>query len=158
MWIIYKNGFGFSRIIAEMIQDRLDDYINVDVGNAEKVDPSFVVEEKLDYLIIGDIISETLHSAEIQNWVLKYGKISKNINYNLKALSGFYIAPTDINDETHWDKFLRENINAEKFFPPILYLKLNGVKASLDIGAFEIVKEYSNVFIEFLIKNWVIKK
>ena len=47
LWIIYKNGIGFSKIIAEMLQDRLEDYIDVSVGNAKKIDPAFLVEEKL---------------------------------------------------------------------------------------------------------------
>ncbi len=33
---MYKNGIGFSKIIAEILQDRLEDYIDVDVGNAKK--------------------------------------------------------------------------------------------------------------------------
>jgi len=55
LWIIYKEGIGFSRIIAEMIQDRFEDYIDVSVGNANMIDPAFLVEEKFDCLIIGDI-------------------------------------------------------------------------------------------------------
>jgi hypothetical protein len=51
LWIIYKDGIGFSKIIAEMLQDRLEDYIDVSVGNAKKIDPTFLVEEKFDYLI-----------------------------------------------------------------------------------------------------------
>ncbi len=78
LWIIYKNGIGFSKIIAEMLQERLEDYIDVDVGNAKKIDPTFLVEEKLDCLIIGDIISKEIPSLEIQNWLLKYGEISNN--------------------------------------------------------------------------------
>ena len=75
-----------------MLQDRLEDYIDVYVGNAKLIDPEFLLEERLEYLIIGDIISESIPSSEIQNWVLKYGELSKNYNLNLKALSGFYIA------------------------------------------------------------------
>jgi len=48
LWIIYKEGMVISKIIAEMLQDRLEDYIDVSVGNAKKIDPSFLAEEKLD--------------------------------------------------------------------------------------------------------------
>jgi len=75
LWIIHKEGIVISKFIAEMLQDRLEDYIDVSVGNANKIDPTFLAEEKIDYLIIGDIISETIPSLEIQNWVLKYGEI-----------------------------------------------------------------------------------
>ncbi|KKL06719.1 hypothetical protein LCGC14_2593230, partial [marine sediment metagenome] len=77
LWIIYKEGIGFSKIIAEMLQDRLEDYIDVSVGNAKKINPIFVVEEKFDYLIIGDTISDVIPSLEIQNWLLKYREISE---------------------------------------------------------------------------------
>ena len=54
-------------MIAEMLQDRLEDYLDVSVGNAKKIDPSFLVEERVDYLIIGDVVSETTQNLEIQN-------------------------------------------------------------------------------------------
>ena len=152
LWIIYKNGIGFSKIIAEMLQDRLEDYIDVSVGNAKKIDPSFLVEEKFDYLIIGDIISEIIPSLEIQNWLLKYREISNN-NLIIKAISGFYIALADIKIEPFWVEFLQDNINAEIIYPPILRLKLNRAGLALEDGVLEIVKAYSNNFIEFFIEN-----
>ncbi len=135
-----------------MLQDRLEDYIDVSVGNAKKIDPSFLVEEKFDYLIIGDIISEIIPSLEIQNWLLKYREISNN-NLIVKAISGFYIALADIKIEPFWVEFLQDNINAEIIYPPILRLKLNRAGLALENGALEIVKDYSNDFIEFFIEN-----
>ena len=152
LWIIYKDGLVISKIIAEMLQERLEDYIDVSVGNAKKIEPSFLLEEKIDYLIIGDTISETIPSTEIQNWVLKYGEISRNDNLTLKALSGFYIALTDIKTEPFWIEFLQGNINTEIIYPPILHIKLNRAELPLEIGALKIVEDYSNDFIEFLIK------
>ncbi|MEJ2252349.1 MAG: hypothetical protein P8Y97_22150, partial [Candidatus Lokiarchaeota archaeon] len=70
VWIIYKDGIGFLKIIAEMLQDRFDEYIDVSVGNAIKINPSFLVEESLHYLIIGDLINNEIPSLEIQNWLL----------------------------------------------------------------------------------------
>jgi len=146
LWIIHKEGIVISKFIAEMLQDRLEDYIDVSVGNANKIDPTFLAEEKIDYLIIGDIISETIPSLEIQNWVLKYGEISQGDNLKVKALSGFYIALTDTKIEPFWIEFLQDNISAEMIFPPIFSLKLN-IKSSILDG----VRSYSNDFIEFLI-------
>ncbi len=153
LWIIYKNGIGFSKIIAEMLQDRLDDYIDVSVGKAKKIDPAFLVEEKFDFLIIGDVISEMVPSLEIQNWLLKYLEISKKKNLIIKAISCFYIAPSDIKIEPFWIESLQENINAEMIYPPILSLKLNKAELALENGALEIVKAYSNDFIEFFLRN-----
>ncbi len=153
LWIIYKNGIGFSKIIAEMLQDRLEDYIDISVGNAKKIDPAFLVEEKFDCLIIGDFISEVIPSLEIQNWLLKYGEISKRKNLIVKAISGFYIALADIKIEPFWVEFLQDNIDAEIINPPILRLKLNRAGLALENGALEIIKDYSNDFIEFFIEN-----
>ena len=136
-----------------MLQDRLEDYIDVSVGNAKKIDPAYLVEEKVDFLIIGDIISETIPSLELQNWLLKYWEISKRKNLIIKAISGFYIALADIKIEPFWVEFLQNNINAEIIYPPILRLKINRAELTLENGALELVKAYSNDFIEFFIEK-----
>jgi len=152
LWIIYKEGIGFSKIIAEMLQDRLEDSIDVSVGNAKKIDPIFLVEENFDYLIVGDNICNKVPSLEIQNWLLKYREISKNSNLIVKAISGFYIALADIMVEPFWVESLLDNINAEMIYPPVLRLKLNKAELALENGTLEIIKAYSNDFIEFFIK------
>jgi len=136
-----------------MLQDRLEDYIDISVGNAKKIDPAFLVEEKLDYLIIGDIISKEIPSLEIQNWLLKYGEISKRSNISIKAISSFFVTSVNILVEPSWIEFLQENVNAEIIYPPVLQLKLNQAEIALENGALEIVKNYSNDFIEFFIEN-----
>ena len=136
-----------------MLQDLLEDYLDVDVGRAKKIDPAYLVEERLDFLIIGDIISKEISSLEIQNWLLKYGEITNINNFIVKAMSGFYIAPSDIKIEPLWVESLQENINTETIYPPILRLKLNKAGLALENRALDIVKEYSNDFIEFLINN-----
>ena len=151
LWIIYKEGIGFSKIIAEMLQDRLEDYIDVSVGNAKKIDPAFLVEERLDYLIIGDTISDVSPSLEIQNWLHKYWEIAKNNNLIVNAISGFYVALTDNTVEPSWVGFLQEDVNAEIIYPPILCLKLNRATLALEERALELIKDYSNDFIEFFI-------
>jgi len=140
-------------VIAEMLQDRLEDYIDVSVGNAKKIDPAFLVEEKIDFLVIGDVISEEIPSLEIQNWLIKYREISKKKNLIVKAISGFYVALTNIKVEPIWIKFLQDNVRAEIIFPPLLRLELNRAELVLKNGTYDVVKDYSNEFIEFLIKN-----
>ena len=153
LWIIYKEGIGFSRMIAEMLQDRLEDYIDVYIGNAKRIEPVFLVEERFDCLIIGDVLSKEIPSLEIQNWLLNYRKISKINNLVVKTLSGFYVAPSDIKIEPLWIESLQENIKAEMVYPPILSLKLNRANLSLEDGALELVKSYSNDFFKFFIEE-----
>ena len=150
LWIIYKEGIGFSKIIAEMLQDRLEDYIDVSVGNAKMIDPTFLTEERLDYLIVGDVI---IPSMEIQSWLLKYKEISKNLNLTIKLISGFYVALTDIADQPLWVEFLQDNIKAETIYPPILLLTLNKTELSLENGTLELIKDYCNDLIDFFINN-----
>lgn len=149
LWIIYKEGIGFSRIIAEMLQDHLEDYIDVSVGNAKKIDPAFLVEERLDYLIIGDIVSEVIPSLEIQDWLIKYWEIAKKSNLFIKAISGFYVMLAKNTAEPSWVEFLQGNVNTLKIYPPILRLKLNRTEMILEDGALDLIKEYSNDFINF---------
>jgi len=136
-----------------MLQDRLDDYIDVSVGNAKKIDPAFLVEEKLDYLIIGDNLSDVIPSLEIQNWLLKYGEVLNKSNLIIKAISGFYVTLADILVEPSWMEFLQGNVNAEIIYPPMLHLKFNIAELVLEDGALELIKDYTNDFIEFLINN-----
>ena len=136
-----------------MLQDRLEDYIDVSVGNAKKIEPAFLIEEKLDYLIIGDTVSDVIPSLEIQNWLLKYGEISNKSNLIIKAISGFYVTLADVLVEPSWIEFLQSNVNAEIFYPAILHLKFNKAKLVLEDGALGLVKDYTNDFIDFLIIN-----
>ncbi len=150
LWIIYKGGFVFLKVIAEMLQDRLENYIDVSVGKASKIKPSFIVEEELDYLIIGDIISEIVPSMEIQNWVLKYGEISEGNNLSLEALSGFLISLNEMNKDTLWFEFIQNNIMAETIYPPILRFKLDKNNLASETYVHRLVKDYSNKIIEFI--------
>jgi hypothetical protein len=136
-----------------MLQDRLEDYIDVDAGSAKKIDPAFLVEEKFDFLIIGDISSKEIPNLEIQNWLLKYREISGKKQITLKVISGFYIALADIKIEPFWVEFLHDNVQAKILFPPILRLKLNLADISLEKTTPELVKKYSNDFVEFIINN-----
>ncbi|TKJ19264.1 MAG: hypothetical protein CEE43_15950 [Promethearchaeota archaeon Loki_b32] len=153
LWIIYKNGIGFSKIIAEMLQDRLEDYIDVSVGTAKKIDPALLVEERFEFLMIGDTIIKEIPSSEIQNWLLKYWEISNERKNTLKAISGFYIVQTDISVEPLWVEFFNSKVRAELIFPSILRLRLNVEELSLENGTPELIKKYSNDFVEFIINN-----
>ena len=150
LWIIYKNGIDLSRIIAEMLQDQLEDYIDVDVGNVKKIDPAFLLEEKFHYLIMGDVLSKEIPSLEVQNWLFKYRELSKNKKVTLKSISGFYISLADIEVEPSWVEFLNDNVKAENIYPPILQLKPNNTGFGLENGTTELIKEYSNNFIDFI--------
>ena len=136
-----------------MLQDRLEDYIDVSVGNAIKIDPTFLVEENLDFLIIGDIISETIPSLEIQNWLHKYREFAQKNNFIIKSVSGFYVTLPNISVEPFWINFLQDNVDVERVFPPILHLKFSMAELVLENGTLKLIKDYSNEFIEFLIKS-----
>ena len=89
LWILYKEEFVISRIVAEMIQEQLIYFIDVSVGKINKIRPNDLVEEELDCLIIGDTIIEETPSLEVQNWIKEYKEIFEINNKVLKILSGF---------------------------------------------------------------------
>jgi hypothetical protein len=153
LWIIYKNGIGFSKIIAEMLQDHFEEYIDVSVGCAKKIDPEFLVEEGLDYIIIGDVIKEEIPSLEIQTWLLKYCEISNTMKHVLRCVSGFCVTNPNSSVQPLWIKFIEDNVKAEIFFPPLLDLKLNVDSLSLENGTSDLLKKYSDSFIEYIIEN-----
>ena len=152
LWIIYKGGFLFSKVIAEMLQDRLENYIDVSVGKASKIEPLFIIEEGSDYLIIGDIINGKIPSLEIQKWVLKYAEISEGNNLSLETLSGFLISLNEINKDTIWFEFINKNVMSRTIYPPILLLKLDKKNLASETYVRDQVEEYSSKIIEFIIK------
>jgi len=122
------------------------------------IDPLYIIKENLDFLIIGDSITREIPSLEIKNWLIKYKEISQKNNRKIKNLSGFYIAPSELKTESLWIKFLQENINAEMINPPILSLKVSKEEFALKNGAYDLVKQYSKDFIDFIIYNRKRKK
>lgn len=153
LWIIYEGGLLYSKVIAEMLQDRLENYIDVSVGKASKIEPSFIIEEELDYLIIGDFINEIIPSMEIQNWVYRYKEISEGKNFKIESLSGFLISLNEMNKDKPWVEFIQNNIMTKTFFPSILRFKLDNTNLASETFVHGLVKEYSNKMIEFIINT-----
>jgi len=152
LWIIYKEGIIISKIIAEMLQDLLEDYINVSVGNAKKIEPSVLLEEKCDYLIIGDLINEEIPSFEIKSWILKFKKIFESNNQILRAISSYNIILSNHESEKLSFEFLEKNIKSEIFYPPILFVNLTKIESLHEIGELNMVKKFSKDIID-LLKN-----
>ena len=157
VWIIYKNEIKFSKIIVEMIEEYLKDYFDVSVGRASRIAPTLLVEEDIDYLVIGDIINNKIPSREIQNWLLKYREISRKKKIILKMVSGFYVISADIKAEPFWVEFLHNNVKAEIIYPPVLRLNLNIEELALETRVKDLVKNYSYALIKFILNNKNIK-
>jgi hypothetical protein len=153
LWIIYKDGILIARIIAEMLQDRLENYVDVAVGKISKIEPLFILKEKLFYLIVLDIVNQTLPSVVIQKWVRKYKESNKKINLNLKTLSGCLISQEEIKKDTYWVEFIQSSIQTKVIYPPILLLQLNKSNLVLETDIYNMVKDYSTNFIEFIINK-----
>ena len=134
-----------------MLQDQLEDYMDVNVANAEKIDPNDLLEEIFDYLIIGDIINKDIADLEIQNWLLGFWELSNKKEFTLYGISGYYLASSEMQNQPLWVDFLQDNIKAEIIYPPILRLKIYSEELTLETGAFELIQEYCNDLIEFTI-------
>ena len=152
-WIIYKNGIGFSRIIAEMLQDRLEDYVDVNVGKVENIDPSYLLEEKVDLLIVGDIINENVPNLKLKNWLLNYMNISDQKSHELQYISGYYITLTNAPIKPSWIEIIQNDIRSKQKCLPILHLKLDREICKLENESSELIKNYSNDIIECIVSE-----
>ena len=151
LWIIYKKGIGFSKIISDMLQDRLEDYIDVFAGNLDKNNPSSVIEDDLDLLVICDVIYEEDMGEEMKIWISKFLELARSRAKNLKSISGFYINTTDSTNIPSWVEYLRNNLKITNIFPEIVDLKLNTTKFIVDIETTEFINKYSRIFIDYII-------
>ena len=150
--IIHRDNFGYSMIVANILEDYLENNFNVIVGNARKIDPALFVEEKLDALIIGDIVAEIIPSLEIKNWLVNFSRLSRINNLHIKRMSVYCIGLTDINIEPIWNEFLQKYFNLENIYPPILHLKLSRSDLTLENEAIELIKNYSIDLMKFFIE------
>jgi hypothetical protein len=138
-------------MVAEMLQDHFEDYIEVNVGKADKIEPEYIIEENVDFLILGDILCEKSPVSELQNWILKYINFLNLQEKRLIRISGFYITPSDLAIRPTWIDIVRDQMGAELIYPPVFHLNLNREEYKLENKASDMVNEYCNEFIEFIL-------
>jgi hypothetical protein len=150
LWIIYKGGLVISRVIVEMLQDRLESYIDVSVGRVSKIEPWFILEEHLDYLILGDITSNGAPSLDIQKWLSKYKEISEKLEFQISVISGFLILKSEERNNFHWMEFVSDYIMSKVVYPPILSINFKDSKFESEDHVYDVVKEYCFNIIGFI--------
>jgi hypothetical protein len=138
-------------MVAEMLQDHFEDYIEVNVGKADKIEPKYIIEENVDFLILGDVLCEKSPVSELQNWILKYINFLNLQEKRLIRISGFYITPSDLAIKPAWIDIVRDQMGIELIHPPVLNLNLNREDYKLENKASDMVNEYCNEFIEFIL-------
>ena len=138
-------------MVAEMLQDYFEDYIEVNVGKTDKIEPKYIIEENVDFLILGDIICEKPTILELKNWILSYINLLNLKDKKIKYISGFFVTPSDFMIKPVWIDILREYIGEKLMFPPILHLNLNREEFKLENNASDMINEYCNEFIEFIL-------
>ena len=135
-----------------MLQERLEDYIEVFVGNSEN-NPLSLIEEKLDFLIIGDVIRKENHDVEIQNWISKFLDISSKRGHYIKAISGFYVQTSISNKIPSWVEILQKNLITTKLYPQITKLRIDISNFTLENEASNILNKYSKMYIDYILDN-----
>ena len=154
LWIIYKDGIGLARVVAEMLQDRLETFLDVSVGEANKIEPAFLIEEKPDILIIGDIVIENYPSTEMKNWLNNFKKCSEKMQFTLKNLSGFFITNDKGMRTEDWGENIKKILSTVIISPPFEHFSLNTVNLTLE-KAFEKVKKYSDRVVNIVLdEEW----
>jgi hypothetical protein len=113
-----------------------------------------LVEEKLDYLIIGDVIEEEkIPSPEIHDFLVKFSEHCKRNELIIKSISSYCVTSTNVDVKYIWINFFREQNFSLAIFPPVLQLKLEKGGLTLEKNVLKSVKDYSNEFIDFFINN-----
>jgi hypothetical protein len=113
-----------------------------------------VVEEELDFLIIGDVIEEEkIPSPEIQEWFSKFSELCNKEHLIIKSISVYYVGSIKFDVNHYWINLFQKNKLSIIFFPPILQINMKKGGLKLENNVLQLVKDYSNDFIEFLIKN-----
>ncbi|TFG04386.1 MAG: hypothetical protein EU539_10915 [Promethearchaeota archaeon] len=115
-----------------------------------------MIEEKLDFLIIGDLIDKEIPSNEVKDWLLKYKVISNEKKIILKLVTGFYIKFTTNKVKPLLFEFIRDNVKSNILFPPILCLKLAKTDLILENESLNEFKNYLNDLIEYIIDNEIL--
>jgi hypothetical protein len=151
LWIIHKNHFGITELIAEYIQDRVVDYIDVFVGNAKLIDLYLLMKENVDYLIIGDIASDKMPSLEIRNFLLDCQKIFCNKKYTAKIFSGFFISSEQLLEQHIWEDWIKNSIKYEMIYPKFLNLKYDLEILNLSDDAIKKVEKYAKDIYTYII-------
>ncbi|NHJ20915.1 MAG: hypothetical protein EAX91_08240 [Candidatus Lokiarchaeota archaeon] len=122
------------------------------IGNVDKIDPAFLVEEELDFLIIGDDIeNNNIPSPEIQGWLDRFSELCNKNKLVINSVSSYLVSSTEIHANNDWINFFRKYKFSLAFFPPVLQLKLKEGGFTLEKNAFKSVRDYSNKFIQFFL-------
>jgi len=126
----------------------------VSIGNVNKIEPAYLVEEKVDFLIIGDVIEdEKIPSPELQEWLVKFSELCKKNQLVINSISSYCVNSTEVDVKHIWNNFYRENNFSLALFPPLLQLKMEEGGLTLEKNVLKLIKDYSSDFIEFFIKN-----
>ena len=148
LWIIYRNTFGYSKMISELFESELENYFNVSMGNAELVSPSLVIDEKPDLMIFGELIRQNSQNPVI-NWIEKFSELSKSNNIFIKKVAIYYIVPDNLDISKNGVKQLAMYFPAGSFFSNPLILKINTFNGSLDNQIYSLIINYVKDLIEF---------
>ena len=120
------------------------------MGSVDKIDPTFLVEEEVDFLIIGDDIEyNNMLSPEIEFWLARFSELCNKKQLVINSVSSYLVCSTEIHANFFWINFFQENKFSLAFFPPVLQLKMDEGGLRLEKNTFKLVKDYSNKFIQF---------
>jgi len=116
------------------------------------MEPLFLLEEKIDFLIIGDTIEDNnVPSLGFQDWLARFAEQCRKNEQNIKSVSAYFITSPEIDVKKPWIDFYRKNPFSLAIFPPILHFKLK--ELTLEKSVIKSIKDYSNEFIELFITN-----
>lgn len=148
LWIIYRNTFGYSKMISELFESELENYFNVSMGNAEIVKPSLIIDEKPDFMIFGELYRQNSLNPVI-SWIEDFSELSKSNNISIKKVAIYYIVPDDLDISKIEAQPIAKYFPAGSIFSNPLILKINTFNGSLDNQTYSLIINYIKDLIEF---------
>ena len=103
--IIHISNFSFTMIVANLLEEFLAEYCDLMVGLISTMDPTIFTDEKVDTLIIGDIIENNLPNPELLSWLKYYSFRSKQDHHKLKIIAIYCIGVPSKAYKLKWQRF-----------------------------------------------------
>jgi len=83
----------------------------------------------------------------------KFSEICNTEQLTIKSISVYFVSSTKFDANHYWINLFQKNKLSLTLFPPIVHLEMKKGGLTLENNVLQLVKDYSNDFIEFLIKN-----
>ena len=148
--IIHTSNYSFSMIVANLLEEFLAEYCDLIVGLVSTMDPKIIIDEEVDTLIIGDIISNNLPNLDLLSWLKNFSFLSLKDHKQIKTIIMYCVGTPSKAYELEWQKFFQENFISVSIYSPVLYVEVIPSQYSLENHLINKIKQFSKCIVSYL--------